>query len=49
MQNCNDYGRAGAEPVLKLCGCSSGISSGAHPGFAAPIVTGEAVARTAPI
>ena len=30
--------RAGTGPVLKLCGCSGGISSGAHRGFAGPRV-----------
>ena len=41
---------AGAEPVLKLCGCPGGISSGAHRGFAVPIVTRECKqgARSAP-
>lgn len=33
--------RAGAEPVLKLCGCSGGIPSGAHSGFVVWIVTRE--------
>jgi len=41
--------RAGAEPVLKLCGCSGGISSGAHPGFAAPIITRECKAVATPV